>query len=85
MKKGRSLSKNDELSLEEKTESKRLTDQMIWESPRTQHDVAFDVYQTSNTGKFPKVKLLFEGNKTLQKLKSRTGFITFLLLGRPSY
>ena len=38
----------------------------------------------SNTGKFPKVKLLFEANKTLQKLKSRTGSITFPQLGKPS-
>ena len=38
----------------------------------------------SNIGKFPKVKLLFKANKALQKLKSRTGSITFPQLERPS-
>ena len=36
------------------------------------------------TGNFPKVKLLFEANKALQKLKSRTDSITIPQLGRPS-
>ena len=38
----------------------------------------------SNTRKFPKVKLLFQANKAFQKLKSRTGSITFPLLGKLS-
>ena len=38
----------------------------------------------SNTGKFPKVKLLFKANKAQQKLKSRTVSITFPRLGRIS-
>ena len=38
----------------------------------------------SYSGKFPKVKLLFEANKALQKLKSRTVSITFPQLGRSS-
>ena len=56
---------------------------MIRVSFQTRPDVAFDVCQMSNTVKFPKVKLLFEANKALQKLKSRTGSITFPQLGRP--
>ena len=50
--------------------------QTMWLCSQTQPDVAFDVCQISNTGKFPKVKLLFKANKTLQKLKSRRGSIT---------
>ena len=84
IKKGRSLRKNDELSQEEKTELKRLTGQMMWVSTQTRPDVSFDVCQMSNTGKSPKVKLLFEANKSLQKLKARTGSITFPQLGKPS-
>ena len=57
---------------------------MMWVSTQTQPDVAFDVCLVSNIGKFPKVKLLFEANKALQKLKSRTGSITFHQLGRSS-
>ena len=68
---------------EEKTESKRLTDQIMWLSTQTWLDVAFDMCQLSTTGKFPKVKLLFESNKEQQKLKSRTGSITFPQLRRP--
>ena len=52
----------------------------MWVSTQTQPDL----YQMGNTGKFPKVKLLFEVNKARQKLKSRTGCITFSQLGRPS-
>ena len=57
---------------QEKTELKRLT----------LPDVAFDVHWMSNTGKFPKMKLLFEANKAQQKSKSRTGSITFPQVGR---
>ena len=71
------MRKNDELSQDEKTELKRLTGQTMWISSQTRPDVAFDVCQMSKTGKFPKVKLLFETNKALQKWKSRTGSITF--------
>ena len=39
----------------------------------------------SNTGKFPKVKLLLEAKKALQKLKARTDSINIPQLGRPSY
>ena len=61
IKKGSSLRKN-----KEKTELRRLTGQMIWLSTQTQPDVAFDVCQMSNTGKFPKVKFFFKVNKTLK-------------------
>ena len=44
----------------------------------------FDVCRMSNTGKFPKVKLLFEANKAPQKLKSRTDSLIFPQLERPS-
>ena len=57
---------------------------MMWVSIQIWPGVAFDVCLMSNTGKFPKVKVLFEASKALQKLKSRTGSITFLQLGRPS-
>ena len=57
---------------------------MVWVSILTQPDVAFDVCRISNTGKFLKVKLLFEANKVLKKMKSRTCSITFPRLGRPS-
>ena len=40
----------------------------MWVSTQTQPD-AFDACQMSNSGKFLKVKLLFEANKPLQKLK----------------
>ena len=43
---------------------------MMWVSTQTQPDVAFDVCQMNNSGKFPNMKLLFEANKALQKLKS---------------
>ena len=56
----------------------------MWVSTQTQPNVSFDVGWMSNTGNFPKVKLLFKANKALQKLKSRTGSITFLLLRKPS-
>ena len=52
-----------------------MTGQMMRVFTQIQPDVAFDVGQMSNTGKFPKVKLLFE---------ARTGSITFLQLERPS-
>ena len=78
------MRKNDELSQEEKTELKRLTGQIMWISIQTLPDEAFDVCQMSNTGKFLKVKLFFEANKVKQKLKSRTGSITFPQLGRLS-
>lgn len=84
IKKGRSLRKNDELSRDEKTELKRLTSQMMWVSTQTQLDVSFDVCRMSNIGKSPKVKFLFEANKSLIKLKSRTGSISFPQLGKPS-
>ncbi|GAB1599998.1 hypothetical protein Ahia01_000277300 [Argonauta hians] len=84
IKKGRSLRKNDELSQEEKTDLKRLTGQMMWVSTQTRPDVSFDVCRMSNTGKSPKVKLLFEANKSLLKLKSKTGSISFPQLGNPS-
>ena len=57
---------------------------MRWVSTQTQPDVTFDVCQMSNSRKFPKVKLLFMANKARQQLKSRTGFMTFTQLGRPS-
>ena len=38
----------------------------------------------SNTGKFPKMKLIFEANKALKTLKSRIGSITFPPFRRPS-
>ena len=63
---------------------KRLIGQMMLVSTQTQPDVAFNACWMSNTGKFPKVKLLFEANKAWQKLKSRTGSITFPQLGKPS-
>ena len=70
--------KNDELrSQEEKTEFKRLTGQMMWVSTQTWADIAFDVCRMNNAGKFPKGKLLFEANKVLQKLKSRTYPLNF--------
>ena len=84
IKKGRSLKKDDKLSQEEKIELKRLTGQMMWVSTQIWPDIAFDVCQMSNSGKFPKVKLLIKVNKALQKLKSRTGSITFPQLGKPS-
>ena len=61
-----------------------MTGQMMRVSTQTWPDVAFDVCQMSNTGKFPKVKLLFEANKARQKLKSRTGSMTFPQLRRLS-
>ena len=67
-----------------KTELKRLMSQMVWVSTQTRPDVAFDMCWISNTRKFPKVKLLSEANKPLQKLKSRTCSITFPQLGKPS-
>lgn len=82
IKKGRSLRKNDELSRDEKTELKRLTGQMMWVSTQTRPDGL--MCRMSNIGKSPKVKLLFEANKSLKKLKSRTGSIFFSQLGKPS-
>ena len=57
---------------------------MMWVSTQIRPDVAFDVCRMSNYGKFPKVKLLFEANTALQKLKLRTDSITLSQLGRPS-
>ena len=84
VKKLRSLRKNDKLSQEQKIELKRLTGQMMWVSTQTQTEVVFDVCWMSNTRKFLKVKLFFKANKALQKLKSKTGSITFPQLERPS-
>ena len=84
IKKDRSLRKNDQLC-QEKTELKKLTGQMMWVSTQTQPHVAFDVCRMSNTGKFPKVKILFKANKALQKFKSWIGSITFPQQGKPLY
>ena len=43
-----------------------------------------NIRQMRNTGKVPKLKLLFEAIKSLKKLKSRISSITFLRLGKPS-
>ena len=50
---------------------------------QTWPDVSFNVSRMSNTGKSPKVKLLFKVNKSLQKLKSKTDSIFFPQLGKP--
>ena len=41
------------------------------------------VCRRNSTGKFSKVKLLFGANKSQLKLTSKTGFISFPLLGKP--
>ena len=56
----------------------------MWVSTQTWPVVEFDESRVSDTGKFAKMKLLFKANKAQQKLKSRTGHITFPQLGRPS-
>ena len=78
IKKGKSLRKNDELSQEEKTDLKWLTNQMTW------LDVSFDVCMMSNTGNSIKVKLLFEANKSPLKSKSKTGSMSLPQLGKPA-
>ena len=57
---------------------------MIWVSTQTRPDIAFNVGWISNKRKFTKGKLLFETNKALQKLKSKTGSLTFPQLGKSS-
>ena len=76
------LKKNDELSQEEKTD-KKLTG---WSNDEGSHSdstwcIIFDVCRIHNTGKSSKVKLLFKANKSLLKLKSKTGSICFPQLG----
>ena len=44
---------------------------------QTRLSVSFDVCRMSNTGKYLKVKVLFEANKTPLKLKLMTGSISF--------
>ena len=83
IKKESSLRKNGWTEPRREDRTKK-TGQVMWVSTQTQTDVAFDVCWMSNTGKFPKLKLLFEANKALQKLKSRTRCITFSQLEKLS-
>ena len=80
IKKGKSLGKNDELSQGE-TDLKRLTGQTMWIATQIWPNVSFYECRISNTGKSPKVKLLFKANKTLLKLDSTIGSIWFPQLG----
>lgn len=51
-------------------------DQMIWTTPQTRPDVSFNVCRMSNIGKHPKVKMLFEANKSI-KVKNLRGSVSF--------
>ena len=77
----RSMMKNDELSLEERDDLKRLTGQMIWVTSQTRPDLSFETCIMSNIGKNPKVNMLHVANKALSKLKRNRVKLHFPSLG----
>ena len=77
----RNKAKQDDLSHEERVELRRLSGQMLWVTSQTRPDLSFETCMMSNTGKHPKVSMLFEANKALSKLKKDRIKLKFPFLG----
>lgn len=75
--------KTDELNVEEKSELKRLSGQMMWVASQTRPDLSFETCVMSNTGKHPSVKMIHEANKAVSKLKNQNLSLHFPNLGDP--
>lgn len=54
---------------------------MMWVSVQTHFDLSFDDCWIRNTKRHSKVKILFEANKALLRMKSEKCFISSLMLG----
>ena len=77
----RNKAKQDDLSHEERVELRRLSGQMLWVTSHTRPDLSFETCMMSNTGKHPKVAMLFEANKALSKLKKDRIKLNFPFFG----
>ena len=75
--------RNEELTVEEKSELKRLSGKMLWVSSQSRLDMSYETCMMSNTGKKPTMNKIHEANKALIKLKSKKVKVRFPMLGRP--
>ena len=60
----------ERLSIEEKSQLRSLSGQMLWVTNQTRPDAGFETCMMSNAGKTPIVKQLKEANKAVRKLKN---------------
>ena len=73
--------KHDDLTLKERVDLRRLSGQMLWITSQTRPDLSFETCMMSNTGKHPKVSMMFDANKALAKLKKDRVKLKFPFLG----